>query len=53
MRAYAAEHGLPPADRKTSTSICFIGKRDFSQFMAQYVDPVPGRFVDVDSGAGF
>ncbi|XP_055350571.1 mitochondrial tRNA-specific 2-thiouridylase 1-like isoform X2 [Paramacrobiotus metropolitanus] len=36
--------------KKHSTGICFIGKRNFADFMREYSHPTPGRFIDVDSG---
>lgn len=38
------------AKKRESTGICFIGKRKFSDFMSEYVDPMPGDFVDIDTG---
>ncbi|XP_037071397.1 LOW QUALITY PROTEIN: mitochondrial tRNA-specific 2-thiouridylase 1-like [Pollicipes pollicipes] len=37
------------AAKKESMGICFIGKRDFGEFIAQYVDPRPGNFVDLET----
>lgn len=45
VRRIAAEHGLVVSAKKDSTGICFIGKRDFKQFMGQYVGYTPGDFV--------
>lgn len=42
VRALAAEAGLPTADKRDSTGICFIGKRDFAQFAARYLPARPG-----------
>lgn len=50
VRKIAQAHNLPPAYRKSSSGICFIGKRNFKQFIANYIDSLEGRFVDVDSG---
>ncbi|KAI3426035.1 hypothetical protein D9Q98_008003 [Chlorella vulgaris] len=50
VRRLAAEAGLAPADRRSSAGICFIGRRDFGDFLSQYISPQPGRYVDVDSG---
>ena len=38
-------------DRHTqlSCALLYAGRRDFGDFMSQYVAPVPGQFVDVDS----
>jgi tRNA-specific 2-thiouridylase len=34
VRALAAEAGLAQARKKSSTGICFVGKRRFSDFIA-------------------
>jgi hypothetical protein len=43
---------IPTAMKKESMGICFIGKRNFGQFVSQYLTeaPAPGNFVDVDTG---
>ena len=46
VRRIAEEHGLITAKKKDSTGICFIGKRNFKQFLAQYVDFRKGNFED-------
>lgn len=51
VRALAREAGLPNAERRSSTGICFVGKRRFGEFLAQYAQLTPGAFVDADSGA--
>lgn len=38
------------AEKRESTGICFIGKRKFSDFMSEYVSPMPGNFVDINTG---
>lgn len=38
------------ANKKESAGICFIGRRNFQDFMSDYVKPIPGNFVDLDSG---
>lgn len=43
VRVLAAEAGLPVADKKDSTGICFIGERPFSEFIAQYLKSEPGE----------
>ena len=48
VRAIARSIGLPNADRKSTSGICFIGKRNFTNFLQQYMDPTPGEFVSVD-----
>ncbi len=42
VRAIAARLGLVVHDKKDSTGICFIGERDFTQFLAQYLPAEPG-----------
>lgn len=37
VRAIAKAHGLPTAEKKDSTGICFIGKRNFKQFIKDYI----------------
>jgi tRNA-uridine 2-sulfurtransferase len=49
VREIARRAGLPVAEKKDSTGICFIGERPFAEFLAQYLPPSPGRIVD-DSG---
>lgn len=38
------------AQKRESTGICFIGKRKFSDFMSEYVSPMPGDLIDIDTG---
>eukprot|EP00898_Chlorokybus_atmophyticus_P000397 jgi/Chlat1/1358/Chrsp119S01779 len=47
VRAIAKAAGLPTAEKRSSVGICFIGKRDFADFIGDYVDMKPGRFVSV------
>ncbi|NNE06876.1 MAG: tRNA 2-thiouridine(34) synthase MnmA [Xanthomonadales bacterium] len=42
VRRIAFEHGLPVHDKKDSVGICFIGQRDFREFLGQYLDTEPG-----------
>lgn len=48
VRRIAAENGLPTAAKKDSTGICFIGKRNFRQFISQYLAYTPGNFETLD-----
>lgn len=45
VRAIAREYRLPTAEKKDSTGICFIGKRDFKEFISQYLAYQPGNFA--------
>ena len=46
VRAIALESGLSNAAKKDSTGICFIGERNFKQFLMQYLPAQPGEMVD-------
>ncbi|NBD95071.1 MAG: tRNA 2-thiouridine(34) synthase MnmA [Gammaproteobacteria bacterium] len=43
VRELAARADLPVAAKKDSTGICFIGERNFDQFIANYLDAEPGE----------
>jgi len=47
VRAIAAEAGLPTAAKKDSTGICFIGERDFREFLGRWLPAQPGEIRDV------
>ncbi|MGQ0383591.1 MAG: tRNA 2-thiouridine(34) synthase MnmA [Gammaproteobacteria bacterium] len=42
VRAIARERGLPVADKRDSTGICFIGERPFAEFVSRYLPGRPG-----------
>ncbi len=44
VRQIAKEAGLATSEKKDSTGICFIGKRDFKEFTSQYLGFQPGNF---------
>ena len=44
VREIARKYGIPTAEKKDSTGICFIGKRNFKSFLGQYIDYKPGNF---------
>lgn len=48
VRELAREAGLVTHAKKDSTGICFIGERNFRQFLSQYIPAQPGRIVDPD-----
>jgi tRNA-specific 2-thiouridylase len=46
VRRIAAEARLPTAAKKDSTGICFIGERDFREFLARYLPAQAGEIRD-------
>lgn len=48
VRAIARKEDLPVHNKRDSTGICFIGKRNFSSFIAQYIDNYSGEIVDTN-----
>jgi tRNA-specific 2-thiouridylase len=48
VRSIARRAGLPTAEKKDSTGICFIGERDFKEFLSGYLAVRPGNFETVD-----
>lgn len=48
VRRLAKEHKLATAEKKDSTGICFIGERDFNEFLANYLPAKPGNMVTLD-----
>ena len=49
VREMAAAAGLHTASKRDSMGICFIGKRDFGEFLQGYLPQTPGQFVCVES----
>jgi tRNA-specific 2-thiouridylase len=48
VRTIAEEAGLATADKKDSTGICFIGERDFKEFLSEYLPAQPGEMRQLD-----
>ncbi len=49
LRGIARDAGLPTHDKKDSTGICFIGERDFREFLGRYL---PARTGDMRDPSG-
>jgi len=50
VRRIAHELGLSVADKKDSTGICFIGERNFREFLKNYIPAQKGNIIDIDTG---
>jgi tRNA-specific 2-thiouridylase len=48
VRRMASEAGLPTHAKKDSTGICFIGERNFREFLGQYIPAQPGEMRTPD-----
>ncbi|MFD2618208.1 tRNA 2-thiouridine(34) synthase MnmA [Terrilactibacillus laevilacticus] len=48
VREIAREHHLATAGKKDSTGICFIGERNFKEFLSQYLPAQKGEIRTVD-----
>ena len=48
LRRFAHEHKLATSAKKDSTGICFIGKRDFKEFLGKYIPYTEGEFRTLD-----
>lgn len=48
VRELAKQSGLATKDKKDSTGICFIGERNFKEFLGQYLKPKKGEFRSLD-----
>lgn len=45
VRDYARRKGLPVSEKKDSTGVCFIGERNFKQFLQEFLPAQPGDMV--------
>ncbi|MCR3755112.1 MAG: tRNA-specific 2-thiouridylase [Candidatus Westeberhardia cardiocondylae] len=48
VRYYAYKLNLSVANKKDSTGICFIGKRNFKDFLSSYLKKKPGIIISID-----
>lgn len=48
VRELALKYDIPVAKKKDSTGICFIGERNFRQFLSQYIPMKDGDIVTQD-----
>jgi len=48
VRKIAREAGLATADKKDSTGICFIGERNFKEFLSKYLPAQPGKMMTLN-----
>ena len=47
IRELAKKYGLSTANKKDSTGICFIGERNFNEFLSKYLPSKSGNIVDL------
>lgn len=50
VREMALERGLFTAAKKDSQGICFVGKVGIREFLSQYVEQMPGKIIEKQSG---
>lgn len=50
VRAIAEKLNLAVKDKKDSTGVCFIGERNFKQFLNNYLPAQVGDIIDIDTG---
>ncbi|HEY0221322.1 tRNA 2-thiouridine(34) synthase MnmA [Lactovum miscens] len=48
VRRIAAEAGLATAQKKDSTGVCFIGEKNFKNFLSEYLPAKPGKMKTFD-----
>ena len=48
VREIAEKAGLATAKKKDSTGVCFIGERNFNEFLSNYLPNKPGKMMTLD-----
>jgi len=48
VREIAEKYNLATAKKKDSTGVCFIGERNFNEFLSNYLPAKPGKMVTLD-----
>ena len=48
VREIAERAGLATAKKKDSTGVCFIGEKNFKEFLGKYLPAQPGKMVTLD-----
>ena len=49
IRKIAEDNGLITATKKDSTGICFIGERNFKNFLKNYLPNIPGDIINIEN----
>ena len=49
VREIALKYDLVTAKKKDSTGICFIGERNFTKFLENYLPNIPGDIINIDN----
>ena len=49
VREIATKYDLITANKKDSTGICFIGERNFKNFLTNYLPNTPGDVINIDT----
>jgi tRNA-specific 2-thiouridylase len=49
VRKIASENDLVVANKKDSTGICFIGERNFTEFLKNYLPSREGKIINIDT----
>jgi len=49
IRKIAEDNHLITAKKKDSTGICFIGERNFTKFLENYLPNIPGKIINIET----